>query len=485
MPLNTSTPIEHVRTRAISDVTEYFAAGEYFRSLARRIAIPTESQHPAKSDEIHRYFTDEIIPDLQDLGFTTELWDNPESPEHPFLFAARTEEPSAPTLLMYGHGDVMYAHPEQWREGLDPWVLKVEGDRIYGRGTADNKGQHSINIAALKHALEARSGLLGYNVKFLFESGEEAGSPGLVEFISANKDLLAADLFIASDGPRVSAEQPTVFLGSRGSINFALRVDLRDRAYHSGNWGGVLRNPGTVLAAAIYSLVDGSGRIQIDTLNPGSIPAAVREALQDIEIDQGPDSPRVDNAWGEPGLTPIERLIAWNTIEVLAIIAGEPDATANAIPPCALGHLQLRFVVGTDVSNFAERIREHLVKCGLPFVEVEVQHVMDATRLDPDHPTVQFALRSIEATLGKKPALLPNLGGSIPNSPFSDILGLPTIWIPHSYPACAQHAADEHALSSISLEGLQIMAGLFNDLSDQRESWAPRPMQSDPTSWEA
>jgi hypothetical protein len=71
------------------------------------------------------------------------------------------------------------------------------------------------------------------------------------------------------------------------------------------------------------------------------------------------------------------------------------------------------------------------------------------------------------ATCGRKPAFLPNLGGTLPSDPFSDILELPTIWVPHSYGGCSQHAPDEHLLAPIVREGLQIMAGLFWDLAEK------------------
>ena len=89
---------------------------------------------------------------------------------------------------------------------------------------------------------------------------------------------------------------------------------------------------------------------------------------------------------------------------------------------------------------------------------------MAATRLDPDHPWVKRVAASIERTTGIRPAILPNLGGTLPNDCFADVLGLPTVWIPHSYPACAQHAPDEHLLAPVARQGLAIMAGLFCDL---------------------
>ena len=91
---------------------------------------------------------------------------------------------------------------------------------------------------------------------------------------------------------------------------------------------------------------------------------------------------------------------------------------------------------------------------------------MHASRTDPGNPWVQFALASLERTEGSPPALLPNLGGGLPNDVFTDQLGLPTIWIPHSYPACAQHAPDEHLLAPLARQALRLMAGLFWDLGE-------------------
>jgi hypothetical protein len=91
-----------------------------------------------------------------------------------------------------------------------------------------------------------------------------------------------------------------------------------------------------------------------------------------------------------------------------------------------------------------------------------------ATRLDPDHPWVTWAARSIERTTGLRPAILPNLGGSLPNDVFSELLGLPTIWVPHSYTGCSQHAPNEHMLKPIARQGLAIMTGLYWDSGENK-----------------
>jgi acetylornithine deacetylase/succinyl-diaminopimelate desuccinylase-like protein len=193
----------------------------------------------------------------------------------------------------------------------------------------------------------------------------------------------------------------------------------------------------------------------------------VRTALSGLEFGGDPGDPAIDTDWGEPGLTPAERVIAWNTLEVLAYRTGNPDHPVNAIPPTARATMHMRFVVGTDVSRLREHVRAHLAAHGFSDVEVSEPVVMHATRLDPDNPWVRFAQRSIEATTGSPPVLLPNLGGSLPNDVFADILGLPTVWIPHSYPACSQHAPNEHLLAPVAREALQIMTGLLWDLGEE------------------
>lgn len=456
------------RAQAIAQVSAYFDDGRFMTALQKRVAIRTESQEAASRPILYDYLLQEIQPELEGLGFTCEIIDNPQPDGTPFLLAERIEEGAAFTLLTYGHGDVVRGYDKQWRAGLNPWEIVVEGDRWYGRGIADNKAQHTINFAALAEVLKLRDGKLGYNVKVILEMGEEAGSPGLKEVAAQYAEKLKSDLFIASDGPRVNAPTPTMFLGSRGGCNFDLRVNSREGGHHSGNWGGLLRNPGVRLANAIACLVDGKGRIRVPSLLPDALPPSVRHALRDVEVGGGPNDPEVDADWGEPGMTPAERVFGWNTLEVLAFKTGNPEAPVNAIPGHAHAHCQIRFVVGSDDGNFIANIRSYLDAHGYTDVEVTLSGIQfSATRLNPDDEWVRWGLASMQETSGKQPTLLPNLGGSLPNDVFSDVLGLPTLWVPHSYPACSQHAPNEHILASVSRESLQVMAGLFWDLAEQ------------------
>jgi acetylornithine deacetylase/succinyl-diaminopimelate desuccinylase-like protein len=458
--------MSHGRTAAIELAARYFDSGAFLSDLARRVAFRTESQEAVQARMLRAYLSEEIAPSIEKLGFASTLVEAADCAHGPMLIAERREGNALPTVLTYGHGDVVRGYDSQWRAPLSPWSIAVEGARWYGRGTADNKGQHSIVLGALASAIEARGGRLGYNVKLLVETGEEVGSPGLHEVCKLRRDALAADVLIASDGPRLAAERPTLFLGSRGCINFTLSLRLRDGGHHSGNWGGLLANPATILAHALASMVGAHGTIAVDGLRSPPLPDPVRRALAGVNVGGDEGDPEIDADWGEPGLSPTERVFGANTLEVLAFKAGNPDNPVNAIPPSATAHCQLRFVVGTDWQRLAEHVRRHLATRGFERIEVRIVHASAATRLSPDDPWVRFTAESLERTTGKPVAILPNLGGTLPNDAFAEILGLPTIWIPHSYPGCSQHAPNEHLLGPVAREGLQMMAGLFWDLGD-------------------
>jgi acetylornithine deacetylase/succinyl-diaminopimelate desuccinylase-like protein len=458
------------RADAIARAQQHLHSGGFLAELGRRVAYPTESQNPERREALRAYLEQELQPAFSQLDFTTRLIESPTG-KGPYLLADYRENSSSPTVLVYGHGDVVDGMVGEWRDNLDPWRTTTIGNRVYGRGTADNKGQHSINLAALAAVREARGGKLGFNAKFIVEMGEEIGSPDLLQVCEQLRDELKADLLLASDGPRLSAERPTIFLGCRGGIRIRLDVNLRDGSHHSGNWGGVLANPAIILANAIATLVDSHGRMLLEALKPPRISNQIRSALADVKVEPMADEPALSENWGEQGLSAAERLYAWNTLEVLAMSSGNIEKPANAIPGHAQAMLQLRFVVGTRIDNIVEVIRAHLHAKGFPMIDVRMTQSFIASRTDLDSPWINWAANSIRQTTGKAPAVLPNFGGSLPNDVFSDALGLPTIWVPHSYPGCSQHAPNEHILLSVTEEALGIMAGLFWDLGE-----LPRPL---------
>ena len=458
------------RQSAINSALHYLKEGGFEAELARRVAIKSESQIPNNDVALRSYLELEMIPAFEQLGFTTKVFENPEAGRGPILLATRMEHEQFKTMLAYGHGDVILGQDDQWQKGNGPWTLARDGDRFYGRGTADNKAQHTINIAALRCVIEER-GHLGFNVRFIIEMGEEAGSPGLREIIETHKSEFAADVFIASDGPRVNPDKPTLTLGSRGAINFDLVVNLREGAHHSGNWGGLIADPAIILSNALACIANAQGQIQIKDWLPPTRSAAVKDALKDVVVSGGASAPTIDPDWGAAGLTPAEKVYSWNSFAILAMTSGNPNKPVNAISPNAKAHCQLRYFEVDKENRIIPALREHLDANGFSMVDINAtpEHngaAFAAARTEPDEPWVEFVKQSMQVTCGKPPVVLPSMGGSICNDLFTELLGLPAIWIPHSYAGCSQHAPNEHVLEPVCRGALALMTGIFWDIGE-------------------
>jgi acetylornithine deacetylase/succinyl-diaminopimelate desuccinylase-like protein len=369
-------------------------------------------------------------------------------------------------VLLYGHGDTVRGLDDQWRAGLKPWELYEEDGRWYGRGSADNKGQHALNIAALEAVLAERGGKLGFNVKIILEMAEERGSRGLREFVAAHRDMLAADVLIASDGPRVEPEVPTIATGTRGIFQFDLVLKLRAGGVHSGHWGGLTTDPAIRMSHAIGAIIDPRGKILVrDWLPQNGVPAEVRGVLDGCPVGGGEGAATIDADWGEPGLTPAEKIYGWNSFIVLAMLSGKPDAPVNAVAPDARATCHIRYTVDTDPNTFEASLRRHLNEQGFGDIVIENAGVrMAASRTPPNHPWVRWAQESMQKTLGKRVQIIPNSSGGLPGDVFVDHLGVPLVWVPHSYNGCKQHGPDEHFLIAPAREGILAFTGMWWDL---------------------
>ena len=435
------------------------AEDDAFRTaLADLVAYPTDASRP--DAPLHAYLG-HVAQGFGAMGFQTQGFT---SEGRPFLLASRIEAAGRPTVLGYAHGDTVPGMAGQWAEGRDPWTLAEDAatGRWYGRGIADNKGQMLVNMTAMQAVIAAR-GSLGFNAHVLVEMGEEIGSPGLRKVCDRLRQRLSADLLIASDGPRVALDTPTLFLGARGSATFRLRLARRAGGRHSGNFGGALRNPALELAHALASIATPSGGLRVRGWLPDDVPEATRAALAGLT----PAGGEVDADWGAEGLTSAERIHAWNTAEILAFSAGDTGQPVNAIPAAAEAVVQLRYVPGIDDADLGAALRAHLDANGHGDVAIEAQGPRFRASATPvDHPAARFAAASLRQGGDAEPVVLPALGGSLPNDIFTEVLGLPTIWVPHSYPGCGQHAPDEHLPRSLFPDAAALMAGLYWDVGD-------------------
>ena len=305
------------RASAIAGAYENFDSGALLADLRRRVAFRTESQEASGIDALHAYLETEIAPTLSKLGFTSRIVDNPAGKGAPFLIAER-----------WRGGTPSYrAHlrTRRRRSGLRRAMAQrprsVASHRrrrpLVRPGTADNKGQHSVNFAALG-AVTTPRGKLGYNVKLIFETGEEISSPGL-EKSAPRKPTHSAPMCSSPPTVRASRQNARRCSSAHAAAcrsNFCRFARGRSP---SGNWGGVLRNPAVVLVSrARNDWVDRERTNHRGRVRPPPISGRAGSARR-IELGRDESSPDIDPAWGEPGLTPTERVIGWNALEVLAI----------------------------------------------------------------------------------------------------------------------------------------------------------------------
>ena len=450
--------------QALENSNKWFTDGKFFDKLSSLVNIVTDSKNAVSVDDLTNYYTDGLSDILTELGLQTEIIDNRIKGGPPFLIGKRIESSELKTILLYGHGDTVPLQEGQWFKEIIPNELKVIGDKIYGRGVADNKAQHLINLLALLSVLKIRK-KLGFNLKIIFEMGEEIGSPGLFDLCEKYKDYFKSDVLIASDGPRVAVDVPTVFLGSRGAINFELEAKYREGAHHSGNWGGVLRDPGVRLSHALSIITDKNGKILIENWKPTSLSVEVRDRLHSLPTTIS-ETVEIDENWGEPGLSSNEKLFGWNSFSVLALRSGNIDLPVNAIQPSAKALCQLRFVVGTDTNKVISSLRDHLDQNGFNDIKIITENAInfEASRTNLNNIWLEKIENIIEKFHRDKIHVIPNLAGSLPNNCFTDILGIPTIWIPHSYKECSQHAPNEHVPIELLQNSLLLMTDLYWNL---------------------
>jgi acetylornithine deacetylase/succinyl-diaminopimelate desuccinylase-like protein len=468
------------REDALRRAAAAFDSGAFERRLAELVAIPSTSQEPERAPELERYLREAMEPWLRRMGFSTEVHPNEVVGAGPILIAERVEDPALPSVITYGHGDTVRGMEGEWSRERTPWTLRREGDRWYGRGSADNKGQHAINLFALEQVLAARSNRLGANVRLVLEMGEERGSPGLRSFVARHAARLASDVFIASDGPRVAPATPTLAAGSRGNYHFDLVVQARGGEVHSGHWGGLTTDPALVLSHALAAIADRHGRVLVRDWLPGGgapLSGTVRALLADCPVDPGTDAAEIEPGWGEPGLSAAEKLYAWNSVIVLSQLSGRPEAPVNAVAPWARAHCQIRYTPETDPAVFVPALRRHLDVAGFPEVRIEnARQGMPGSATPLGDSWLLWAADSLRRSLDGRMQLIPATSGGMPGDVFKDLLGTPLIWVPHGHNGCQQHGPDEHLLMTVAREGVIAFAGLWWDLAQL--PLPPRPIQA-------
>lgn len=446
---------------------------EHLAQLDEFLRIESVSSDPERKADVRRA-AQWIADELTRLG--VEKATLHETQSHPIVTAEWLHAgPDAPTVLVYCHYDVQPPDP------LDEWIRppfepRHEDERIYARGSGDDKGQLFGHLKAVE-AWMTTAGRLPVNLRFLFEGDEERDSEPVERFVAEHPELLDADVCVVSDGDTFDDDgTPAIGYGLRGIAYWEVRVRGPRQDVHSGQYGGGVDNPANVLVRMLASLTDADGRITV----PGFYDD-LRE-LTDEERAAYAALPFDEAAWrdetgvpapmeGERDYHLIERLSARPTLDINGIWGGySGEGSKTIIPGWAAAKLSTRLVPDQDFRKILQQMIEHLQAIAPPTVSVEVKVLGGgAPVITPiDHPGIEPAKRALEAGFGRAP-LFRRSGGSVPVVAALDAhYGLKTLMIGFANPTGNFHAPNEWMSLGNIRSGMASLVHLWAELGAMR-----------------
>ena len=428
-------------------------------------SISTDSRHVADV----RANAEWLVGQFEGMGMATEIH---ETPGNPIVIARNEHVGGRRTVLIYGHYDVQPVDPlELWDSA--PFEPEIRDGKIWGRGGADNKGQHFVHMLGAEKTIR-ENGELPVNVIFLIEGEEEIGSPNLVPFLEEHKDELACDIIAVSDTGMVAPGAPTLGYGLRGITCLEVMVKGPTGDLHSGVYGGAVANPATAAARMVASLHEDDGKIAVDGFYDDVIP------LEDWEREMWAKVPGTSDedflkttgspeSFGEPGYSIAERLWGRPTVEVNGIGSGyQGEGSKTVLPAEAIFKLSCRLVPGQDPAKIQEQVEVHLRKhtpAGVT-IEIEKGHSGKAYHNDPHSDYGKAAQRALTASFGKEPVLIRE-GGSIPIiQDMKEILGSDSLMLGLALPDCQIHAPNENFSVENFEGGILMSQALLKELAN-------------------
>ena len=378
---------------------------------------------------------------------------------NPLVYGEKIVDPSAPTVLIYSHYDVMPAEPlELWNS--DPFEPVVKDGRIWARGADDDKGQAMIQVKAFEYMV--KSGALKHNIKFIFEGEEEIGSPSLNAFLCEHKELLKADVILVSDTSMLGAELPSLTTGLRGLAYWEVEVTGPNRDLHSGHFGGAVANPINVLCEMIAKMTDSDGRITIphfyddvEELSPEE-----RSMIASIPFDEEAYKRAidVDALRGEKGYATLERNSCRPSFDVCGIWGGYTgEGSKTVLPSKAYAKLSCRLVAHQSHEKISQLFADYFTSIAPECVRVKVtpMHGGEGYVCPITLPAYKAAEKGFEKAFGQKP-LAVRRGGSIPIiSDFEKILGIKTVLMGFGLESDAIHSPNENFRLDIFRKGIE------------------------------
>ena len=441
---------------------EYIAHHEerFLNELFSLLRIPSISAEPSHHADMLRCA--DLWRELLLQAGTEEAEVMP-SDGNPLVFAQKHVSDTAPTVLVYGHYDVMPVAPlELWKSA--PFEPEVRDGRIWARGADDDKGQSFLQVKAFEYLV--RTGQLRHNVKFILEGEEEIGSPSLHAFLTRHRELLKSDVILVSDTSMLSEDLPSLTTGLRGLAYWEIEVTGPQRDLHSGHFGGAVANPINVLCEMLAQVVDKDGRISIPHFydDVQDIPAAEREMIARIPFDEARYKAAigVKALRGERGYSTIERNACRPSFDVCGIWGGHTgEGSKTVLPSKAYAKVSTRLVPHQQHEVISRLFIDYMASIAPDCVTVKVtpMHGGEGYVCPIDLPAYRAAERGFEQAFGKRP-LAVRRGGSIPIiSDFEHTLGVKTVLMGFGLESNAIHSPNENFPLSMMRRGIEAIIG--------------------------
>ncbi|HTR47150.1 MAG TPA: dipeptidase [Verrucomicrobiae bacterium] len=441
---------------------------EHLNELKELLRIPSVSARSDRKPDIERA-AHWLAEKLRAAGL--ENVEIEPTKMYPVVYGESLRAPGKPTVLIYGHYDVQPAEPlEQWTS--PPFEPAVRDGNLYGRGTADDKGQVHIHVKALE-SLRNTAGKLPINVKVIIEGEEEVGSVSLWEFVRKNRERLKADALIVSDTAMLAKGVPSITYGLRGLNYYELEVTGPAQDLHSGVFGGAVPNPITILAETIAKLHDRDFRVAIPGFYSDVAPLSrqERKALNSLpwkekEFRKTVGAPAL---CGEKGFTIVEQVWTRPTLEINGIWGGYiGEGAKTVIASKAHAKLSTRLVPNQDPAKIAKLVERQIGK----LLPKTVRHKFEVLSTGKPwvapytHPIFQKAIHALETGFGKK-AVFIREGGSIPFvTEMHDLFKVPCVLLGFGLPDENAHAPDEHIALENYFGGIKSVALFYEQLAN-------------------
>ncbi|MDR1887045.1 MAG: dipeptidase [Prevotellaceae bacterium] len=367
---------------------------------------------------------------------------------NPVVYGEKTIDASLPTILVYGHYDVMPVDPvNQWLS--PPFEPEIRDGKIYARGADDDKGQTFIQAKAFE--LMVKTGTLPCNVKFMIEGEEEIGSGSLKNWCAENKDLLKADVIIVSDTGMIAADVPSITTGLRGISCLEVEVSGPSHDLHSGIYGGAVANPVNILCKMIASLHDENRRVAVKGFydDVETVGNEERRELAKAPFSQEEYKKEINvgELWGETGYTTTERTGIRPALDVNGIWGGYTGEGAKTIIPAkAFAKISMRLVPNQDYKKIMDLFKAHFESLAPAYVTVKVTplHGGQGYVSPIISPEYKAAHRAITESFGIAPVPFRS-GGSIPIiSTFEQVLGTKSLLLGFGLESDAIHSPNEN-----------------------------------------